>query len=242
MIVYPVDWRQDYSKYVDVVEQDRTLDRFVDDILQNLYTIIKKIGIYELAYSGGIDSSVLLSVMTYVHGAINTYTISCREDHKDVLFAKVGSEKFSSNHHIFIVEPTTKDTDIFRGDNAVRQFYEQVSIYTNSIICGDGVDEFMCGYYKHQDLEIETYKYFLKDLLPGHLMPLNNNSKAVEVCLPYLSNSLTSIMSSIPFSYKVDKATRKKVMVALANRVGVPLEIISRNKYGFIDAFLDKDK
>jgi len=241
MIKYPKMWKKNYADFADgvtdaVVEVNAPLIR---DVLSE---IICSINVRHLAYSGGIDSTILLCIMKHVFTEVFTYTISSRDDHKDVQFARLGSTFYKSNHTEFIVFPNKKDTDKFVGDNAVRQLFELLSDTTNSIVCGDGVDEFMCGYHKHKDCTFETYKYFLGDLLLGHLIPLDSNSGSINVFLPYLDASMISLYRSIPLSEKVDKLNRKKVMVALARLLNVPEEIIGRHKYGFVDAFIQEDK
>lgn len=74
------------------------------------------------------------------------------------------------------------------------------------------------------------------------LIPLHNNSSNVEVFLPYLDGRLVNIFRNIPLAEKVDSENRKKIMFKIAFDIGVPKEIIKRNKYGFVDAFREYDK
>jgi len=147
-----------------------------------------------------------------------------------------------STHHEFIVEPTNIETDKFKGDNAVRQLFELLPEFTNKIICCDGVDEFMCGYYDHQKDTANKYNYYLSRLLPDNLIPLNNSSRDTEVYLPYLDTQLTDIYKKIPLTVKVDSKHRKKPIIEIAKHLDIPNEFINRNKYGFCDAFVEKDK
>jgi len=234
MIIYPKNWKLCYDKLSEY--------NSVMEIISKLSSVLKELGIYHLAYSGGLDSTVMLSLMSGVFEKIHTYTISSRHDHPDVLFARRGSSFFSTEHHEFIVEPNHKDSDIFEGDNAVRQLFELVSKHTDDIICCDGIDEFMCGYYDHQLNTEEKYVYYLSRLLPDHLEVLDKNSGVVNVFLPYLNSELVDIYRQIPLSDKVDTKYRKKIMTKIAYFLNIPEEIINRNKYGFVDAFREKDK
>ena len=236
MIVYPDNWKKDYSDYADH-------DIEIQSIIGVLRSVLSHINTPHIGYSGGIDSTIMLDIMSNVYGCdIHTYTISSREDHPDVLFARMGSEFYNTNHHEFIVEPTKADTDRFNGDNVVRQFFENVSKHTDTIITCDGVDEFMCGYYDHQDMKQRTYEFYLGRLNPDHLIPLNNASKDVKVYLPYLDERLIHIYRNVPLAAKVDHNNRKKLMVKIAEYLDIPREIIERNKYGFCDAFRESDK
>ena len=223
------------------LEADMPIDvaPIVERILKDA---IYYINVNHIAYSGGIDSTIMLAILKQVYEVVHTYTISSRADHPDILFARLGSEFYNTNHHEFIVEPTELGADEQLGDNAVRQFFELVNKYTGKVITCDGVDEFMCGYYKHMDGTQETYEHFLSRLTPDHLAPLNSASKNVKVYVPYLDRKMLYIYRNIPLDAKVDENNRKKIMVKIAEYLEVPREIIDRNKYGFCDAFRKNDK
>ena len=173
MIVYPKNWKQNY---------EGSSDFYFDpcEILNKLYLILKKINVPHITYSGGIDSTIMLHIMsTAYYERIHTYTISLREDHPDVQFARKGSKLYNTIHHEFIVKPTHVEADKFKGDNAVRQLFELITEFTNKIVSCDGIDEFMCGYYAHQKDPVSKYNYYLYRLLPDHLIPLNNSSKDI---------------------------------------------------------------
>ena len=237
MIVYPKNWNRKYE------ELNSLYLNPCEEIGSALYLILKKINVFHIAYSGGIDSTIMLHMMSIAYyGKIHTYTIGSRENHPDIQFARKGSKIYNTTHHEFIVEPTYRSTDKFKGDNAVRQLFEMVSKFTNKIICCDGIDEFMCGYYDHQDKKVSTYRHYLSKLTPNHLAPLNKGSKDMEVYLPYLDNRLIDIYRKIPLVTKVDSEHRKKIIIEIAIRLGISDEFITRNKYGFCDAFIDKNK
>lgn len=242
MIVYPDNWKQDYEELSSFYFNPH-------EIVSMLYLILKEINVPYLAYSGGIDSTIMLHIMSavcreafFIHREIHTYTIASRKDHPDIEFARKGSEFYNTIHHEFLVEPTRKESDRFKGDNAVRQLFELLPEFTDKIVCCDGIDEFMCGYYKHQDGRVSVYKHYLNRLTPNHLIPLNNASGDVKVYLPFLDNRLISIYRKIPLANKVDSKHRKKIMIEIAKHFNIPNEFIDRRKYGFCDAFLEVDK
>lgn len=224
--------------YEDLCLPIQPIDVDIPEIVGMLSEVLSKINVRHLAYSGGIDSTIILCLLSHLFDGVSTYTISSRTDHPDAQFARLGSEKYNTKHREFIVEPTKADTDKFLGDNAVRQFYENVGEYTDKIICGDGIDEFMCGYYDHMKYpNVFTYRWFLSRLMPDHLIPLDKNSKGIGVFLPYLDGGLVSIFRNIPLAAKTDSEHRKKIISAIARHLNVPNEFITRNKYGFCDAF-----
>ena len=213
MVIHPKDWKKNYEEFA---QSENKNPVNVVEIIDVLKGIISDINVNHLAYSGGIDSTILLCLMSKIFNEVHTYSIASRKEHKDLHFARIGSKIYGSVHHEFVVKPTTIETDEFPGDNAVRQLFECANKFTDKIMCGDGVDEFMCGYYKHMDLTFDTYFYFLSQLLPVHLIPLNKGSKNVKVYLPYLDDKLIAITKNIPLTFKVDTTTRKKIMVDIA--------------------------
>lgn len=234
MIVYPKNWLRNYAVYGEDAKYGNDISEceFVDVLAK----ILKNIQVKNLAYSGGLDSSVLLCLMSNIfENDCNTYIISCRKDHPDIIYAELGSEYYNAKHHETIVEP---------GDEGsiVKQFFENISVL--QIICGDALDEFMCGYYEHQKnrSKLLTYKYFLIRLLQEHLIPLDKNSNSTKVYLPYIDEDLIDIMIKIPLRQKIDFRNRKKFMIRVARYLEIPKEIINRNKYAFSDAFLTHDK
>ncbi len=234
MIVYPTNWKIDYEEF------DHSYT--VLEIIGVLRKVLKELNVNHLAYSGGVDSTILAAIMALIFDEVHTYTISCREDHPDVLFARQGSKICNTIHHEFIVNPTHKETDMFEGDNSVRQLFELLAGHTDKIVCGDGIDEFMCGYYAHQKDTSAKYTHYLSRLLPDHLMALNINSGSVKVFLPYLDERLVDIFRGIPLSEKVDDKYRKKIILKMADTLGISEDIMYRNKYGFVDAFKKYDK
>lgn len=240
MIIYPKDWSKNYEDLACKGDHTKKVD--IINIIETLKNVISTINVRHIAYSGGIDSTILLCLMSKIFDEVHTYSIASRKEQKDLHFSRLGSKMYNSNHHEFVVKPTITEADKFLGDNAVRQLFEEVSKFTDKIICGDGIDEFMCGYYKHMDLTFDTYLYFLSKLLPNHLIPLNKGSANVKVYLPYLDGSVVSIVKNILLEHKVDTTTRKKIMVSVAKYLNINDDIIHRNKYGFVDAFIEKDK
>jgi len=233
MIVFPKNWGI-VGRRVGIKEIDNALN-----------SIIWGIDCNALSFSGGLDSSLLLWHMymvrlpiavNYSPVPVKVFTAARSKTHPDIIAAKMVVEYFKKKyphidlkHYIFYV-PTGQD-------NGIKLFYKFIAQHTDSIIAGDGIDEFMGGYYDHQfsgsDRGIVYYAR-IRELQKEHLIPLNEASGRVKVYLPYIDESLIALYSQIPLSEKVDDNTRKKVMVKLA-KGKVPDEILLRRKYGFCD-------
>ena len=229
MIIYPNNWHS-IGEEPNILKLERLIQSIVDDI-----------DCSALSLSGGVDSSLLLYFMCRRWGSVRAYTIGYSEEHPDVVCARKVCEQFNNVEHIVHIpskKPEKLEGDL-AGDEFVREFYRFVGLYESSIVTGDGVDEFMCGYYPHQrDPTDETYRRYIKALVPDQLEPLDKNSGKVMVYLPYLDDRLVSEMSMIPISDKVDSENRKKILINIA-KSKLPDYVVYRRKYGFVDALND---
>ncbi len=209
----------------------------IKEIESTIIKILQEIDCNCLALSGGIDSSLLLYFLSRIHPKVHVFTIGDDVSHPDVVYSKLVAKQFANvDHKIYI--PTREETQSvkdkeFSGDDAVKLFYRFVRKYTDRIIAGDGIDEFMAGYYRHQrDPSERMYFSFVRALQKEQLRPLDRNSGKIKVCLPYIDERLLTLLHQIPLSDKVDSDCRKKVMVRMAEGK-LPESVIVRRKYGF---------
>ena len=228
MIVFPDDWKR--------VGQPISLLKIENTILE----ILSEIDCNSLALSGGVDSSLLLYYMKKINKKVVAFTMGNSMDHPDVVYAKMAVESIDRSiaHRIFIPDISTKA----KANSVYGLFYKFVSEFTDRMVAGDGIDEFACGYYPHQNSPRQsTYYNLLRRLLPEHLLPLNRDSRGVKVYLPYIDKRMIFLLSQIPIYDKVDSKERKKIIMALA-KDKVPQAILDRWKYGFCDALNIKEK
>ncbi len=231
MIVYPKDWMQ--------VGQSIKLKDIEDTILK----ILKEIDCCSISFSGGLDSSLMLYYMSKVYDRVYAFTMGSSESHPDIEYSRLVVDGFTNViHRIYIpsgkeIENAKRYPEDLEGDLAVRLFYDFVGKHTDRIIACDGIDEFMCGYYGHQNqgsYREDTYYDYLSQLRAEHLITLDWSSKQILVYLLYLDSRLLLLFAQIPISEKVDGDFRKKIMLKLA-KGKIPDEVINRRKYGFCD-------
>ncbi len=229
MIVSPDNWKE--------IGQPISLQKIENTLLE----ILAEIPCSALSLSGGVDSSLLLYYMNKVKKNIITFTMGKVLDHADVIYAQMAIESMNKDikHNIYIPD----EQDIRDIDGGVyKLFYKYVSKYADSMIAGDGVDEFMCGYYDHQKNQTEEVYYdYLRRLKIEHLVPLDKESNDVKVYLPYIDRRVITLFSQIPIMDKVDDKSRKKIIMALA-KDKLPSIILERWKYGFCDALNIKER
>ena len=246
MIVRPHCWKKAVSLRLPI-DDPIGAETCAKELLVILKEIVRGSSVFNLSLSGGIDSTLLLSIMREVfdkNKRIRTYTISCRRNHPDVIFSRIVAQRYSSSHveMIYKPEPLVGHDEI--GDNAVRQLYDRVRHFSDECIAGDGIDELLCGYYDHVSTDSieDTYLGHISRLVSDHLDPLNRNSGSVGVWLPYLDGRVVNHLSDVSFKDRLEGNLRKAIMVKMATIMGIPEEIMYRNKYGFCDAFLATDK
>lgn len=235
MIVYPRGWDQ-----IGVPIICAEIEKKIKEVISNRCCNC-------LALSGGLDSSLMLYFMVHEYTEVEAFTIGSSEEHPDVRYARLVTEPFDNvKHRVYIPtqEEINEEIDVpgdVPGDKATRLFYKFVEKYTDRIISGDGADEFMAGYYGHQNHPNEFGYYgYIRQLQERQLVPLDGNSGSVSVYLPYLDKSLLYLLSQIPLTEKVNENERKILMVKMA-RGKIPDSIIERRKIGFCDVLKIKE-
>jgi len=234
MIIGPKNWHR-VGNLIDLSE--------IEFVIIN---ILKKIKCKNLALSGGIDSTLMLSLMIKAFAAteIKCFNIALSEDHPDYIFSEIAARFFKVGlEHFVPYGKLLKKKSDFSGDEIVREFYNCLKRRrVESVIACDGIDEFNAGYYDHMKSPTEeTYYDFIRRFQTEQLIPLNKNSGKIKIHLPYIFDEVLFCWMQIPLFEKIDKLNRKKVVYKLAERNDVPEEIINRRKYGFCDAMIIKD-
>jgi asparagine synthase (glutamine-hydrolysing) len=136
------------------------------------------------------------------------------------------------------------------GDFDVYLLYKYISrFHPDTLLVHDGIDELMGGYWNHRKevaeeggekiTEEERRKIFegyWKDLIPKHLNPLIGTSSNFDINLlfPYLDPKIIEVASHIPLNDRTSVETSKKPTRKLAEELGVPKEILERQKRGQI--------
>lgn len=229
MIVCPKYWAE--------IGQPVSIERIEETIVE----VLEDYNCRCLSFSGGLDSSLVLYFMATIFDKVTAFTIGFPPDHPDIVHSRLVARLFGNVRHEICV-PTVGEVEAERQAKpeqnvAVRLLYKYVAERRIAgIVACDGIDEYMGGYYDHQQHPDEiTYYKHIRRLRDENLKPLDENSGDIRVYLPYLDSRLLLLLNQIPLSDKVDGKKRKKVMVKLAEG-RVPRKIIERWKYGFCDA------
>jgi asparagine synthetase B (glutamine-hydrolysing) len=200
-----------------------------------------------LAFSGGVDSSTLLLKAVALGLPVTTHTLGYDSAHPDIVHAGlVRATVPEVEGHEHLDPPTPEDTEWSNTILGVHRdrpdeyllLMQAVRPHTNTLVCGDVIDELLGGYYKHQTGDEATFAHFLGQLIPGHLKPLDLISSAlnIKVYLPYGHPEVLKACRLFRPDELAGATFRKRAMFDLAKREGAPREALQRRKYGLISA------
>jgi len=204
----------------------------------------KKVGV---AFSGGVDSTLLAKLVKDKEHDIHLLTIGFQDSH-DINFAKEVNQLLNFPHSISEIDPekfkevsqkinqTIKSDNLSWNENSIAFYYvaEHAQIKgLKTVVTANGIDELFCGYNSYREAietgEDEVVK-MMNDKLKneGEMMVAINTVTAefgVKMVQPFLSPSFVDYAKRIPVSEKIhgpDDMKRKHVIRELAMDYGVP--------------------
>ena len=227
-----------------------------EELTQYLYStveeFIKNSDKVVIAFSGGVDSSLLAKICKDLDKQVHLVTIGFANSH-DIVFSKSisNSLSLSMNHIAYEI----KEGDILDDIKFVKSklscnilshiencvaFYQISKIIKyhelgDSFLTANGFDELFCGYdryrfyYQNGEQSVTTY---MEEKLANedHMMrEISNVIADLKICSyqPFLSKSFIKYAKTIPMEYKIkgqDDLLRKHILRETAMRIGVPKE------------------
>ncbi|MGD2106060.1 MAG: asparagine synthase C-terminal domain-containing protein [Nitrosopumilaceae archaeon] len=221
-----------------------------NELLTNIKNTIKKtvpqkrIGV---AFSGGVDSTLISKVLSDLDYDVILLTIGFSESH-DILFAKEVNEKLKFSHHLLEIEPNTFgkiSSDIHQkintknlswNENCIAFYYVSKlaqSLDLDTVVTANGIDELFCGYNAYRDVFSEGETKIL-DLMNSKLenelqmmkaVNLISSEFGVKIIQPLLSPEFIEFAKTIPIYEKIlgsEDLMRKHAIRKLAKEVEVP--------------------
>ena len=204
----------------------------------------KKIGI---AYSGGVDSTLISKICKDMNYDITLLTIGFSESH-DILFAKEVNEQLNYPHHVLEIDP--KDfpsipSDIHEkiqtdnlswNENCIAFHYVSKlakSLGISTVVTANGIDELFCGYNAYREAfsggESEINKVMDakldNELKMMKAVNLIASEFGVQILQPLLSPEFVDYAKTVPITDKITDSEdmyRKHMIRKLAKEVGVP--------------------
>jgi len=226
------------------------MDEINEKLLENIKNSIsdtvqeKKIGI---AFSGGVDSTLISKICSDMDYDITLLTIGFSESH-DILFAKKVNTFLNYSHHVLEIEPETFTTisskihqtinteNLSWNENCIAFYYVSKlarGLNLDTVITANGIDELFCGYNAYRDAfsggesqitEVMNTK-LENELQMMKAVNLISSEFNVKILQPLLSFKFIEYAKSIPLSQKIHDSEdlyRKHIIRKLASDVGVP--------------------
>ena len=226
------------------------MDEICKDLLDNIKNAIsetvtgKKIGI---AYSGGVDSTLISKICFDMDYDITLLTIGFPESH-DILFAKQVNEFLKYSHHVLEIDSETFPTvsskinqtiqteNLSWNENSIAFYYVSKlaqSLSLDTVITANGIDELFCGYNAYREAFSEgesKINQVMNEKLENELkmmkaVNLVASEFGVRILQPLLHSKFIDYAKTIPISEKIhdtEDLYRKHIIRKLASQINVP--------------------
>ncbi len=215
--------------------------------IQNSITETVKVNKIGIAFSGGVDSTLISKICSDMGFDVTLLTIGFSESH-DILFAKDVNGFLKYTHHILEIDSVTFpdvslkinqkiDTDnLSWNENCIAFYYVSKlanSLDLDTVITANGIDELFCGYNAYR----EAFSGGESQINEVMVAKLDNELKmmkavnlvasefGVKILQPLLSPKFIEYAKTVPISEKIHDSEdlyRKHIIRKLASQVGVP--------------------
>ena len=205
---------------------------------------VKKIGI---AFSGGVDSTLISKICSDMNYDITLLTIGFPESH-DILFAKEVNEYLKYPHHVLEIDSYTfpnissKINQIIQTDNlswnenCIAFYYVSKlanSLELDTVITANGIDELFCGYNAYREAfsggESQINEVMIdkldNELKMMKVVNLVASEFEVKILQPLLSPEFINYAKTVPITEKIHDSEdlyRKHIIRKLAGEIKVP--------------------
>ncbi len=211
-----------------------------------------------LAFSGGIDSSLLAKIMKQLNVNFTAYTIGAKNSH-DLIHAEKSSKELKINLRKIIInegefneaikeelkilqnlyskskDENLKPTPLRLSYNLPLLFLAK-NIKEKYIILGQGADEMFGGYEKHIKLKKDKAKEEMDNNLETLLDSGIKQNQATfsffnkQAVFPYLTGEIIMFSSKLPQELKIKNTIRKYILRKLALNLGLSKELAFKQK------------
>lgn len=167
-------------------------EQYLEETVYNIRQAVKRRLISDVPLgvflSGGVDSSTVVALMTQLSSDVKTFSVGfTNESYNELKFARAVAERFSTDHHEFIIEPDALEIlprliwsygEPFGDSSAIPTYY--VSKVARELVkvalTGDGGDESFGGYPNIQAVYLASvYKKLAPLSLRQGILPLVSN-------------------------------------------------------------------
>ena len=208
---------------------------------------IKQVGV---AFSGGLDSSVLVKLIESL-GITPLLITVCTKNSHDAIHAKKVADLLSLNHSILYVNSKSIEKRMINisklfGKMNVMDFSialvlnlvaeEAVRIGLEHVVVGQGADELFGGYQRYLNILRTNGALSLENALRVDFKELQSYrisrdevavSMFAEPVMPFINRKIVETAFSLPVEYKINrlKGDRKVILRSVAKELGLVEEI-----------------
>ena len=222
-----------------------------DAVSENI-SEIPRVGV---AFSGGIDSSLLAMLCNHLRKQVTLVTIGFPKSH-DIDFSKRTASKMRMDHKVYEIDYSDfqeklqyirraiRCSNSSHIENCVAYFYISSLAKQNDlnvVLSANGCDELFCGYDRYRKVYCngETEINRLMEASLANEFALLDEIKTVttqlgiQVQQPFLSSKFIQFAKTIPINQKIkgpDDMIRKHILREAALALGVPEESAMKPK------------
>jgi asparagine synthase (glutamine-hydrolysing) len=228
----------------------------IDGLFATVYENLRGIDKIGIAFSGGIDSTLLAMICKNMNINTTLLTVGFPHSH-DIEFSKLISHKINMNHKFLEINRDDFATfskkiktqiscrNLSHIENCIAFSYITQLARKNNlgvVLTANGFDELFCGYNNFRYIfnqGIDTINKTIESKILNELELINEIKQVVEkyhvsILQPFLSKRFISIAMKFPIYNKIvsyDDVLRKHIIRKIALSFDVPPEvIISRKK------------
>lgn len=245
-------------------EQKSVINKILIDSVKQRIIADRPIG---CLLSGGLDSSLIVSILCKIIGPenVNTFSIGMKNS-KDLFYAKKVSEFLGTNHTevlftaeegISVIPDVIKDLETYdittvRASVPMWLLCKHISKNTNIkvLLSGEGSDELFCGYlyfhYAPNDIELDKESInLIKNLYLYDVLRADRcvSSHGLELRVPFLDKNFIDLILSLEPKYKKPIDGIEKHLLRKSFEDGyLPEDVLWRTKDGLSDGVSGKEK
>ncbi len=230
----------------------------IDALFATVYENLRGIDKIGIAFSGGIDSTLLAMICKNMNINTTLLTVGFPDSH-DIEFSKSISHKINMNHKFLEINRDDFATfskkikteiscrNLSHIENCIAFSYIAQLARKNNlgvVLTANGFDELFCGYSNFRYIfnqGIDTINKTIELKILNELELINEIKQVVEkyhvsILQPFLSKGFISIAMKFPIYNKIvsyDDVLRKHIIRKIALSFDVPPEVIIRRKKAF---------
>jgi asparagine synthase (glutamine-hydrolysing) len=230
----------------------------IDGLFATVYENLRGIDKIGIAFSGGIDSTLLAMICKNMNINTTLLTVGFPDSH-DIEFSKSISHKINMNHKFLEINKDDFTTfskkikneiscrNLSHIENCIAFSYiAQLASKNNLdvVLTANGFDELFCGYNNFRYIfnqAIDTINKTIESKILNELELINEIKQVAEkyhisLLQPFLSKGFISIAMKFPIYNKIvsyDDVLRKHIIRKIALSFEVPPEVIIRRKKAF---------